>query len=77
LKTEKKDAAIEAICCYSDWCPCFGRDMGVVDQCNAHHQSIIELGSSYTNDTGLHGEAVFTGRWNFQVTEIEVFEIRD
>jgi hypothetical protein len=29
----------------------------------------------YTSDTGLDGKIVFTGSKNFQVREIEVFEI--
>jgi fructose-specific component phosphotransferase system IIB-like protein len=49
--------------------------MAVSDNCNASTDSCIDLGDSYTNDTGLAGDKVFTGSWTFQVKEIEVFEI--
>jgi hypothetical protein len=75
LKAERKP---RAIWCDSKWGPWFGGapcDMAVKDNCNADTRSFTSLGRSYTNDTGLDGEVVFTGSWNFQVKEIEVFEI--
>jgi hypothetical protein len=65
------------IYCDSGWGPGFGDDMGVFDNCNASTESFTYLGRSYTNDTGLDEWKVFTGSWNFQVKEIEVFEITD
>jgi hypothetical protein len=50
--------------------------MGVYNKCNISDNYAC-LGRSYTNDTGLNGEVVFTGSMNFQVKEIEVFEITD
>jgi hypothetical protein len=75
LMAEEKHTAI--------WCgfgfgPWFGDyDMGVDDNCNANTDSRTSLGSSYTNDTGLDDEIVFTGSHHFRVKEIEVFEITD
>jgi hypothetical protein len=72
LKAEKKD---EAICCRSDWGPHFV-DIYVSNQSNANAKSWTKLGvNSYTNDTGLDGTTFFTGSKNFQVKEIEMFEI--
>jgi hypothetical protein len=66
-----------AIDCDSEWGPCFGYpcDIAVSDNCNASTSSHTYLGSSYTDDTGLHEALVFTGSEDFQVKEIEVFEI--
>jgi hypothetical protein len=65
-----------AICCYSRCCQRFGYDdIFVYNDSNADCDSFTSLGSSYTNDTGLDGDSVFTGAPNFGVTEIEVFEI--
>jgi hypothetical protein len=77
LKAEKKHYAIY---CHSGWGPCFGSplcDIAVCDNCNANTHSATRLGDSYTNDTGLDKSVVFTGSFNFQVKEIEVFEITD
>jgi hypothetical protein len=86
LKAERKKWAIA---CDSGWGPCFGPmrsplrvifgggGIAVSDNCNAHTHSGTSLGTCYTNDTGLNGEVVFTGSRNFQVREIEVFEITD
>jgi hypothetical protein len=63
-----------AICCDSQRGPHFG-DIAVRDNCNANTDSETSLGYSYTNDTGLDGKTVFTGSHDFQVKEIEVFEI--
>jgi archaellum component FlaC len=66
------------------WCspgcgPCFGhgRDIAVEDNCNTNTRNKTPLGYSYTNDTGLSRDIVFTGSRHFQVKEIEVFEITD
>jgi hypothetical protein len=64
------------IYCYYACGPCFG-DISVSDNCNANTDSYTFLGIAYTNDTGLNGKTVFTGSYNFQVKEIEVFEITD
>jgi hypothetical protein len=73
LKAEKK---CRAILCKSGWGPSFG-DIAVSDNCNANTSSATWLGDTYTNDTGRDGANVFAGSANFQVREIEVFEITD
>jgi hypothetical protein len=74
LKAEKKD---KAICCFSDWGPCF-YDIGVWDNCTVNTDSYTcYFGGSYTHDTGLDGKTFFTGSERFKVKEIEVFEITD
>jgi hypothetical protein len=51
-------------------------DIGVLDYCTAKACSpTYHFGESYTNDTGLDGMTFFTGSLEFQVKEIEVFEI--
>jgi hypothetical protein len=72
LKAQRKRCAI---CCNSDWGPHFFGDIGVFDDCNANTGSWTSLGDIYTNDTGLDGRIVFTGSYDFQVQDIEVFEI--
>jgi hypothetical protein len=47
----------------------------VADNCNANISSHTNLGQGYVNDTGITGKAVFTGKYNFTVKEIEVFAI--
>jgi hypothetical protein len=66
-----------AILCDSRYGPRFGRgwDIGVSDDCNTNTNSYTSLGRSYTNDTGLDAEVVFTGSVKFQVKEIEIFEV--
>jgi hypothetical protein len=66
-----------AICCGSSSGPTFGggHDIHVADRCNEDTKSYTYLGNSYRNDTGLNGNQVFTGEYNFQVKEIEVFSI--
>jgi hypothetical protein len=71
LMAQKKDVAI---LCNSECGPWFC-GIGVSDNCNANTLSNTDLGFAYTNDTGLNGWIVFTGSFNFQVKEIEVFEI--
>jgi hypothetical protein len=70
LKAEKKDA----ICCLSDRGPHFYGSIYVSDNCNANNSATC-FGQIYTNDTGLQGNTFFTGSFEFQVKEIEVFEI--
>jgi hypothetical protein len=72
LKAEEKH---QAIYCYSGCGPCFGNDIRVSDNCSANADSFATLGRSYTNDTGLNESVVFTRSRNFEVREIEVFEI--
>jgi hypothetical protein len=51
-------------------------DIYISNKCNASTDNASVVGHSvYTNDTGLDGRMVFTGSYNFQVKEIEVFEI--
>jgi hypothetical protein len=73
LKAGKKHQAIN---CCSEFGPCF-YDIGVYDSCNTNTSSWASVGDSYTNDTGLGNNIVFTGSRYFQVKEIEVFEITD
>jgi hypothetical protein len=47
----------------------------VADNCNANTNSYTNLGKGYVNDTGITGNAVFTGEQYFTVKEIEVFSI--
>jgi hypothetical protein len=73
LKAEWKD---RAILCDSERGPYFGDyDIHISENCNANTDSHTYLGYSYTNDTGLAADIVFTGSAIFQVKEIEVFEI--
>jgi hypothetical protein len=72
LKAARKDMAIG---CNTVWGPSFC-DIGASENCNRTTRSATEyLGNVYTNDTGLDGRTFFTGSPNFQVKEIEVFEI--
>jgi hypothetical protein len=65
-----------AIYCNSERGPCFGDwDIWVSNNCNANTCSDTSLGNNYTNDTGLGQFIILTGSENFQVAEIEVFEI--
>jgi hypothetical protein len=78
LNAERKD---QAIYCASNFGPSFG-GVVVVNDCNANTRNYTQyFGISYTNDTGLGGKSpnctFFTGSKNFQVKEIEVFEITD
>jgi hypothetical protein len=73
LKPEKKQFAI---CCDAALGPQF-YDVGVSDHCNGNMKNVSYLGGSYTNETGVNGDRFFTGARNFQVKEIEVFEIAD
>jgi hypothetical protein len=73
------DQKHSAILCHSSCGPAFGDTDGIYvrDNCNANTDSFTGLGVAYTNGTALRGEVVFTGSRDFQVREIEVFEITD
>jgi hypothetical protein len=72
LKAQEKGWAIY---CASGLGPVLGNGIAVHDNCNADTYNFTSLGVYYTNDTGLDGRTVFTGSYDFQVKEIEVFEI--
>jgi hypothetical protein len=74
LKPENRDFAIE---CYSDYGPYFGSgaDICVSDKCNVNADIYSSFGYTYKNDSGVEGEKLFAGSRNFEVKEIEVFEI--
>jgi hypothetical protein len=67
------------IAIYCSWShgPCFSSncDIAVYDNCNTATNNFTNLGGSYVNDTGIDGNLVFTGEYNFTVKEIEVFTI--
>jgi hypothetical protein len=66
-----------AICCDCDDGPSFC-DINVSNLCQRNSDSCTSgFGNSYINDTGLDGTTFFTGSENFQVKEIEAFEIKD
>jgi hypothetical protein len=67
----------KAIYCHSLYGPTFGsgHDLLVYDGCSENTTSYTSLGSAYRNDTGLNGNQVFTGEYNFQVKEIEIFSV--
>jgi hypothetical protein len=73
LKAEYKD---KAIIYHPSHSPDF-QDITVFNSCNAHNKSSMHPGHNYTNDARLGGSTLFTGSHNFQVKEIEVFEITD
>jgi hypothetical protein len=74
LKAEKKKYAISC----SSMCGPHFCDFAVSDNCNANTRSWTSLGDwGYNNDTGLRKDIVFTGSKDFQVAEIEVFEITE
>jgi hypothetical protein len=73
LNTQEK---YRAISCDSKWGPFFSGGFGVSDNCNTNMESRSGMfGLCYVNDTGLTGQTFLTGWKNFQVREIEVFEI--
>jgi hypothetical protein len=71
LRAEKKHPAIA---CDSGCGPDL-YDITVSDHCSENTKSRTFLGLAYTNDTRVDSRRSFTGSLNFQVTEIEVFEI--
>jgi hypothetical protein len=71
LKAEKNDWAIQGD---PKRGPCFG-PIGVSDHCNAILENWADLGDARTNDTAVEGKTALTSSFNFQVNEIQVFEI--
>jgi hypothetical protein len=73
----KSSYKYEATYCGPEWGPRF-YGIAIQDNCNANTKSFcIGFGCAYTNDTGVYGEIFLTGSENFQVKEIEVFEITE
>jgi hypothetical protein len=66
-----------AIYCSSRYGPTFGsgNDLYVANDSNSNNSSHTSLGTSYVNDTSIHGQQVFTGECYFTVQEIEVFSM--
>jgi hypothetical protein len=66
-----------AIYCHSGYGPVFGNghDIYVANNSDANAASYTNLGSGYTNYTGVDGRTVFTGAHNFRAKAVEVFEI--
>jgi hypothetical protein len=75
LKPEEKYAAIGCSAMYGPWFGGSVVELIIGDACNKAHPNVTQLGHSYVNDTGLHERIVFTGVCEFNVEEIEVFEI--
>jgi hypothetical protein len=72
LKPGEKDRAIGC----DDSCGPRFNDICVYGDCDRMAGSAADdFGAAYTNDTGLSGGTFFTGSGNFQVQEIEVFEV--
>jgi hypothetical protein len=72
LRSERKHEAI-----YQDSTrgPCF-YGLGVCNDCNTHSRNYVrDWGYTYINNTQLKPELFFTGSNQFQVKEIEIFEI--
>jgi hypothetical protein len=75
LKPERKEYAIRAD---SSLGPIFGGgcDLAVYSQCNTNTSSHTHcIGDTYTNNSGVANDKLFTGSAYFKVKEIEVFEI--
>jgi hypothetical protein len=54
--------------------PSFGDDdLVICDGCDVNACHCDGFGSTYTNDSGLNGQLLFTGAKKFKVSEIEVF----
>jgi hypothetical protein len=51
-----------------------GHDLHISDKSNANNSSSCNVGYSYPNTLGL-GQGTFTGAYNFQTIEIEVFKL--
>jgi hypothetical protein len=66
-----------AIYCNSSYGPTFGggHDIYVASDADRNTNSNTNFGHSYVNNTGIAGQQVFAGEYNFQVKEIEVFSI--
>jgi uncharacterized small protein (DUF1192 family) len=72
----KAEARNKAIICGSKRGPDFW-DLAICDSCDSRRNSFGDLGKNYENNTRLDGQELFTQEMNFQVQEIEVFEITD
>jgi hypothetical protein len=66
-----------AIGCDSAKGPWFDAAIVVYDNCNSRADNFSTIGNFYTNDTKRDGNTIFTGSRQFQVQEIEVFELTD
>jgi hypothetical protein len=65
-----------AIYCGSNYGPTFGdHSLYVANDSNSNNNSDTNLTNAYVNDTGIHGQQIFTGDLTFTVQEIEVFSI--
>jgi hypothetical protein len=69
--------ASQAVRCHPSYGPTFGtgHDIYVANNCDQNTSSYTHLGYAYKNDAGIAGKQVFTGEYNFQVKEIEVFSV--
>jgi hypothetical protein len=68
----------KAMFCGSSQCPVFGggHDILVYDSSNTNSSSCFNLGYSYTLPDGIKvGKTFFTGAYNFQASEVEVFRV--
>jgi hypothetical protein len=52
-----------------------GHDFYVSIKGNSCNSSYSTVGSTYVNETGIAGNQVLTGAYNFTLKEIEVFEV--
>jgi hypothetical protein len=60
----------------SSYGPTFGvHDLFVASDFDSNANSYTSLGTSFANDTGIHGQQFLTAQLKFTVKEIEVFEI--
>jgi hypothetical protein len=76
LNAAEKDKAIMRDCYFG---PSFGSDILISNHIVASPETFPNTshGETYTEDTGLAGDRVFMGGRQFQVKEIEVFEISE
>jgi hypothetical protein len=73
LVFEKRHHALD---CDHKWGPVFPGGFAVKDACNTVKDNKADgFGLNYTNNTGLPGDTLLAGQRNFQVKEIEVFQI--
>jgi hypothetical protein len=73
----------KAIFCYAGWGPTFGEyDVWIDDSCNRSTRfgqganKCGDFGSTYTSPPEFDAKTFLTGSTDFQVVEIEVFELR-
>ena len=62
--------------CNSAYGPTFGagHDFHIGDNCNLNSSSYSNLGNIYTLDGSIEAKSFLDGAYNFQVSEIEVFQ---